>query len=103
MNCFVTIIAKENQNQNPKTIQISNPNHPNPKLTQNPKPKAISKTQKPKGFGVGTCLVAFDPKNHYFEAVISVLTFSHEWLDCLSSKMSHFVGNCSGYKFNLFK
>jgi hypothetical protein len=34
MNCFVTIITKENQNQNPKTIQTPNP--PNPKLTQNP-------------------------------------------------------------------
>jgi hypothetical protein len=48
MNCFVTIIAKENQN--PKTIQTPNP--PNPKLkltqTQNPRSKAIYKTQNPK-------------------------------------------------------
>jgi hypothetical protein len=36
MNCFVTIIAKENQAPNP----------PNPKLTQNPKPEAISRTKK---------------------------------------------------------
>jgi hypothetical protein len=61
MNCFVTIIAKEDQNQipnppNPKRTQ--NPNIPNPKLTQNPNPETQSYIQnpKPKAFGVGTCL-----------------------------------------------
>ena len=47
--------------------------------------------------------VILTSKNRYSEGMFSILTLSHDQLDCLSSKTSHLIENNPGYKFILLE